>query len=423
MSTVAASNASVGRAGRRFRPLESLGRRVIEGGLGRVRVGEVLVVENGLERSFGSADADGPAGRVRVQVNDGGAYAALAFGGSVGAAEAYMDGLWDCDDLSRLFELLLVNYEALQSVDGPLRALAQPVSRALYFLERNTRRGSRRNIEAHYDLSNEFFSLWLDPTMTYSCGIFASPETTLEEAQVEKIDRACRKLELGPDDQLLEIGTGWGSAAIHAAREYGCRVTTTTISRGQHEFARERVRGAGLEDRVTLLLRDYRDLTGRFDKVLSIEMIEAVGRDYLDGYFGKVSSLLKPDGMALLQAITIRDQFWASAARRRDFLKKYIFPGSCLLSIDAISSRVRRVTDLGMVGLEDIGPHYCETLQRWRRAFLDRREEVLALGFDERFCRMWEYYFSYCEGAFAAGHCSDVQVLLAKPGARPRGLG
>jgi len=419
MTTMTTPGPSV-RARRGFRPAETLGRRLVRAALGRITAGELTLVEAG-ERTIAG---DGSRGRrVTVRVNDPAFYAAVAFGGSLGAAEAYLDGAWDGEDLAGLFELLLTNYGALQSVSGPLSAAMRPLSRAAYLLQRNTRRGSRRNIEAHYDLSNDFFALWLDPTMTYSCAIFEREGAALEAAQVEKIDRACRKLDLRPDDHLLEIGTGWGSAAVHAAREYGCRVTTTTISDRQLEFARERVREAGLEDRVTLLKRDYRALEGRFDKVLSIEMIEAVGRDFLDAYFGRVGALLKPEGLALIQAITIRDQHWASAARARDFLKKYIFPGSCLLSVESMARSIRRASDMRVLDLEDIGPHYAETLRRWRHAFLERMDDVRRLGFDERFCRMWNYYLTYCEGAFEARHCSAYQMLLSKPLARPRPLG
>lgn len=396
----------------------SIGRKLVRGALGRITEGRLTLVDGGERVSVGEASG---AARLDIEivVRDQAFYGALAFGGALGAAESYMDGAWECDDLAGLFELLLNNYEALRSVEGPLRAALAPLSRAAYWLQRNSRSGSRRNIAAHYDLSNEFFALWLDPTMTYSCGVFEDASTTLEAAQLAKIDMALGALEIGPGDHLLEIGTGWGSVAIRAARDYGCRVTTTTVSRRQYELAKARIEEAGVSGRVELLLTDYRDLTGSYDKVISIEMIEAVGLAYLDTYFGKVSSLLKPDGLALIQAITIRDQFWASAARTRDFLKKYIFPGSCLLSVEAMSRSVRASTDMRVLGLTDIGPHYAETLRRWLRTFDERIEEVRALGFDERFERMWRYYLTYCEGAMRARHCSDVQLLLGKPSARP----
>jgi len=354
---------------------------------------------------------------VTLRVLDPRFYAAAAFGGSLGIAEAYIDGAWETDDLAGLIEIITVNLSAMESLEGPLARLGAPLSRAAYWLERNTRAGSRRNIVAHYDLGNEFFSLFLDPTMTYSCAVFENGADTLEQAQREKIDRACRKLALGPTDHLLEIGTGWGALAIHAASRYGCRVTTTTISDEQHRFAEHRVRDAGLQDRVTVLKRDYRDLqrVGQFDKLVSVEMIEAVGRNNLGTFFEACSNCLKPHGAALIQAIVIRDQFFEQASRRRDFLKKYIFPGSCLPSVAAMIDAVNAHTDLRTWHLEDIGPHYVTTLRLWRDAFVSRFEEVSRLGFDDRFVRMWEYYLGYCEGAFRARHVGDVQLLLTKP--------
>ena len=289
---------------------------------------------------------------------------------------------------------------------------------ARMWLRRNTVGGSRRNIRAHYDLSNEFFGLFLDPSMTYSCAIFENGAETLEAAQVEKIDRACRKLELKPTDHLLEIGTGWGAMSLHAATKYGCRVMTTTISDRQHEMAERRIQEAGLQDRITLLKEDYRNLTGQYDKLVSIEMVEAVGAGNIDGYFKQCAALLKPDGAALVQAIVIRDKFFKSAARSNDFLKEYIFPGSCLLSVQRIVEAVAKKTDLRVWEMRDFGAHYVRTLSIWRERYMSRLDEVRAMGYDERFVRMWEYYLAYCEGAFRARHVGDVQVLLTKPGWR-----
>lgn len=392
--------------------LEAAGRRVVAAALSRITHGGVRVVEGDqVMQSPGAADAP----HVTVHVRDPAFYAAAAFGGSVGIAEAYIDGVWDCDDLAGLIETLTTNLSAAESLEGPLSRLLEPLSRLAYFLERNTRAGSRRNIMAHYDLGNEFFALFLDPTMTYSCAVFENGATTLEEAQLEKIDRACRKLELRPTDHLLEIGTGWGALAIHAATRYGCRVTTTTISDRQHALATARVREAGLHDRITILKRDYRDLTGSFDKLVSIEMLEAVGAENLGRYFEVCSRCLKPDGAALIQTIVIRDQYFARAARRRDFLKKYIFPGSCLPGVAAMLEAVNQRTDLRTWHLEDIGPHYATTLRMWNESFMARLDAVRAMGFDDRFIRMWAYYLAYCEGAFRARHVGDVQLLLTKP--------
>lgn len=411
------------------RPLESLGRRIVHGALAGVRLGGIRLVDGAGEVLSESPRGDDMSDIVEVQVLDPSFYNAAAFGGSVGVAEAYMDGAWRCDDLATLIEIITVNASAMERLEGPIARALSPISKAAYWLERNTRAGSRRNIQAHYDLGNEFFSLFLDPTMTYSSAIFERGAKTLEEAQVEKIDRACRKLSLQATDHLLEIGTGWGALAIHAARKYGCRVTTTTISEEQHRLATTRVREAGLGERVTVLQRDYRDLPGEFphafDKLVSIEMIEAVGRANIGTYFDVCSTCLKPTGAALIQAIVIRDQYFERAAARRDFLKKYIFPGSCLLGVAAMLEAVRDRTDLRLWHLEDIGPHYATTLRMWREAFMSRLDDVRRLGFDERFIRMWEYYLAYCEGVFRARQVGDVQVLLTKPMCRmaPVGLG
>lgn len=397
--------------------LESLGRRLVRTTLARMKHGRVRLIDrHGLVEAESAVDpARLPV--VTVRVLDPRFYAAAAFGGSLGIAEAYIDGAWETDDLAGLIEIITVNLSAMESLEGWLAGLCTPLSRAAYWLERNTRAGSRRNIVAHYDLGNEFFSLFLDHTMTYSCAVFENGADSLEQAQREKIDRACRKLDLRPTDHLLEIGTGWGALAIHAASRFGCRVTTTTISDEQHRFAERRVREAGLRDRVTILKRDYRDLqaVGQFDKLVSVEMIEAVGRNHLGTFFEVCSKCLRPDGAALVQAIVIRDQFFEAASRRRDFLKKYIFPGSCLPSVAAMIGEVNARTDLRTWHLEDIGPHYVTTLRLWRDAFMNRLEDVRRLGFDDRFIRMWLFYLAYCEGAFRARHVGDVQWLLTKP--------
>lgn len=411
-----AANAAVAAPG----VLESLGRRLVIAALARITQHRVRLVDaqGSYETRPAAGSASGP--MVTVRVLDPRFYAAAAFGGSLGIAEAFIDGAWETDDLAGLIEIVTLNMDAMESLEGPLARLLAPLSRAAYWLERNTRAGSRRNIVAHYDLGNEFFSLFLDPTMSYSCAVFENGAATLEQAQREKIDRACSKLHLRPTDHLLEIGTGWGALAIHAASRYGCRVTTTTISDEQHRFAEGRVREAGLHDRVTVVKRDYRDLAGkgRFDKLVSIEMIEAVGREHLGTFFEVCSNCLKPQGAALIQAIVIRDQFFERASRRRDFLKKYIFPGSCLPSVAAMIHAVNARTDLRTWHLEDIGPHYVTTLRLWRDAFMSRIEQVRRQGCDDRFIRMWEYYLGYCEGAFRARHVGDVQLLLTKPQCR-----
>jgi len=296
--------------------------------------------------------------------------------------------------------------------------VARPLLKVFHWLNRNSKSGSARNIAAHYDLGNALYRLILDETMAYSCGIFADEHTTLAQASRAKFDVACRKLDLKSHDHLLEIGTGWGGLAIHAARHYGCRVTTTTISREQHAYARSQIAAAGLSDRVTLLLEDYRDLHGSYDKLVSIEMIEAVGARYLDTYLRKCASLLRPEGAMLLQAITIQDQYYKQALRSVDYIQRFIFPGSFIPSVKAIAASLARVTDLKIFHLEDIGPHYARTLAAWRNNFFEHIAEIKRLGFSESFARLWEFYLCYCEGGFAERQLGDVQMLLTKPACR-----
>jgi cyclopropane-fatty-acyl-phospholipid synthase len=314
--------------------------------------------------------------------------------------------------------LMVINRHLMNDVDSGWSRVSAPLLKMAHWLNRNDKTGSRRNIAAHYDLGNRFFELFLDETMAYSCGIFAGPGSTLLEASIAKFDAACSKLALRPDQHLLEIGTGWGGLAIHAARHYGCRVTTTTISREQYDFAREQVARAGVGDRVTLLLEDYRDLRGSYDALVSIEMIEAVGHQYLDTYFRQCSNLLQTGGAMLLQAITIRDQFYDQARRSVDFIKRFIFPGSFIPSVQALVNSVARATDLKLFHMEDLGPHYARTLKLWRERFLARQADVRALGYPEAFVRMWEFYLCYCEGGFEERQLGDVQMLLTKPRSR-----
>jgi cyclopropane-fatty-acyl-phospholipid synthase len=369
---------------------------------------------------FGTDAANGPAATVRI--HDARTFAELAFGGSIGAAEAYMLGFWDADDLTSVIRVLLRNRAVLDGLETGAARLKAPLQRALHWLNRNTRAGSRRNIAAHYDLGNEFFALWLDPSLMYSAAFFPSPTTTLEEASAAKNELICRKLSLSPADRLLEIGTGWGGFALHAARNFGCRIISVTISREQHELACRRVHEAGLADRVTVLLADYRELDpavhGTFDKLVSIEMIEAVGHDHQPALFRKCAEMLRPDGAMLLQAITIADQQYDRARRSVDFIQRHIFPGSCLTSVTNMSAVLTRATDLRIAHLEDIGPHYATTLALWRARFRARGAEIRALGFPETFMRMWEYYFCYCEAGFRERAIGDVQLLLVRPECR-----
>jgi cyclopropane-fatty-acyl-phospholipid synthase len=400
--------------------LERAGRRGVLASLERLSIGRIVVHEDGATRAFGPADG---ALRVALTVEDPAFYAAIARGGSLGAAESWLRGEWRCDDLAALVELLARERAALGRLDGPLARLAGPAQRVAHALRRNTRRGSRRNIAAHYDLGNDFFAAFLDPTLTYSCAVFDSPGADLEHAQRAKYERLCRKLALEPGMEILEIGSGWGGFALHAAERHGCRVTTTTISRAQHERVREQIAEAGLEDRITLLLEDYRDLRGRFDRLVSIEMIEAVGPEYLDDYFRACSDRLAPDGRMALQAIVIAEQAYESARRSVDFIKRYVFPGGHLPSVGAMAASVARASDLRFAHLEDLTPHYVETLRRWASRFVEVRGDLLRRGYEERLLRVWEFYLRYCEGGFAARHIGLLQLVLDKPLCRAQGAG
>ena len=353
-----------------------------------------------------------------IDVRDAGFYRALAAQGSVGAGESYMDGLWHCDDLVSLVRILVRNRALSDAVDRGIARLGGILLKGWHVLRRNTRGGSRRNIAAHYDLGNPLFKLFLSEDLMYSSAIYAREDETLEAASWRKLDRICRKLEIKPTDHVIEIGSGWGGFALHAAGRFGCRVTTTTISREQYDLARERVAAAGLGDRVEVLLEDYRDLEGRYDKLVSIEMVEAIGHQYLESYFATAARLLKDDGMALVQAITIEDHRYQQALQSVDFIKRFIFPGSFIPALSALLGAAASASDLRAFNVEDIGSSYALTLKAWRDRFLARLPEVRALGYDERFIRMWEFYLAYCEGGFRERSIGDVQLLLVKPGSR-----
>lgn len=394
-----------------MKTLDALGRRILLGRLARLAHGRLFLEEAwGGRHEFGRDDAP----RATLVVRDPRFYRAIVLGGHLGAVEAYLDGWWDTDDLTALVQVMVRNHEVLDSLEGGWARLAQPVRRAWHTWRRNSRRGSRRNIAAHYDLGNEFFSQFLDDTLTYSCGIFEGPDATLRDASIAKYDRICRKLDLTPGDHVIEIGTGWGGFALHAAGRYGCRVTTTTISGAQHALATERIADAGLSDRVTILQTDYRDLTGTFDKLVSIEMIEAVGHRFYGAFFRKCAELLRPGGRMALQAITIDPRFYDRARREVDFIKRYIFPGANIPSLPVLRRAAEGRARLSLLHLEDITPHYAETLKRWRQNFIARRDRLRALGFSEEFRRLWQFYFCYCEGGFRERFLGDVQMVFAR---------
>jgi cyclopropane-fatty-acyl-phospholipid synthase len=395
----------------------SIARRAMIRLLENLKVGSLVVHDRGETLSFG-ATASPAEPHAEIRVHDPAAWRKVLMGGALGSGESYMEGDWSSPKLAEVIRLFSANIAVLQSMDSGKSLLRRAGLRLAHAFNSNTPRGSRRNISAHYDLGNDFFELFLDDSMMYSSAVFPDRGASLEVAAVHKLKLLCEQLELAEDDHLLEIGTGWGGLAIYAARNYGCRVTTTTISREQYEFARERVRKAGLEDRVTLLCEDYRDLQGQFDKLVSVEMIEAVGHQFYQDYFRKCSSLLKPDGLMVIQAITMADQRYEAARDSVDFIKRYIFPGGCLPSIEVISRHLREDTDMQMTQLRDITEHYADTLAHWRQRFFDRIEEVRRQGFDETFVRMWDFYLSYCEGGFRERIISTVQLTFAKPGYR-----
>jgi cyclopropane-fatty-acyl-phospholipid synthase len=391
-----------------------IARRFLLGLMGRLDGGRLELVEDyagGRRLAFGPADA--PL-RATVTVRAPAAYRHV-LRGSTGLADAYVAGWWDADDLVAMFRIAARNMAPLDRLRRRWHPLLHAGQRLARMVPRNDRRRARRHIAAHYDLGNDLFELFLDPALVYSCAYFESPDAGLAEAQVAKLERICRTLELRPGERLLEIGSGWGALAIHAAREHGALVTTTTISREQHDLAVERVRDAGLSDRVTVLLEDYRDLTGRYDKLVSIEMIEAVGWQYFDLFFQRCAELLEPDGLMLLQAITIDDDAFEVEKASRSFANTHVFPGGCLPSLPAIGRSVAARSDLRPVWSDDITDHYVTTLGHWRAAFEDNAERAAALGYDRRFRRLWRLYLAYVEAGFAERRIGDVQLLLAKP--------
>ncbi len=379
--------------------------------LRRMRGGRLTVHDGCDVWHFGTDDAELSAS---ITIHSRRMYRRMVSGGELGIAASLIDGDWSCDDLTALVRMAIRSSEVTSRMETGWGWFSQVWGRILHAWRRNTRGRARRNIHQHYDLGNEFYRLWLDETMNYSAAVFESPQVSLRDASVAKMRRCCESLALQPQDHLLEIGTGWGGLAVFAAESYGCRVTTTTISDEQYHFARHRVQQAGLEHRVTVLRQDYRDLRGTYDKLVSIEMIEAVGHEFLDTFFGKCGELLQPDGLMLLQAIVIEDCKYRSYLRSTDFIRHYIFPGGCLPSVGTLIAAASRAARMRPLLLEDLAPHYAETLRRWRHAFHARLSDIDRLGFDDRFVRMWDYYLAYCEAAFRERQVNDVQLLLAK---------
>jgi cyclopropane-fatty-acyl-phospholipid synthase len=378
--------------------------------------GCIYLIDGNQDFTFGDINSSD---KVTVTVFSQEFYVFLGSAGVLGASEAYTAGYWKADNLVLLTQIILKNKSIMKSIDSGLgKILLNLINGYIHSNRENTLNGSKKNILAHYDLSNEFYKLWLDSTMTYSAAFFKEKSASLEDASIEKLDRLCRKLDLKESDNVLEIGTGWGSFAIHAAKKYGCHVTTTTISDAQFEYASNRINEENLQSKITILNKDYRDLEGKYDKLISIEMIEAVGYEFIPDFFKTSSSLLNPNGLMALQGITYNDQGFDTYKNSVDLIKKYIFPGSCLISIDHITDVIKKKTDLSIVDFEDITTHYVETLKRWRTNFLNSIDQVKELGFSDAFINMWEFYLVYCEAGFAERHIGDVQIVFAKSEAR-----
>jgi len=392
--------------------LQRFARSVVFRALGAIRRGRLIVTD-----SLGTEAFAGPAAgpEVAITVRDPAFYGKMLRGGVNAVDDAYLDGGWDCDNLTALFRLFIQSPDSADQLSTNRWSwLSRLRERRAHLRRSNTRGGSQSNIRSHYDLGNDFFRLWLDETMAYSSGVFPTFDATLREASLEKFDRVCRKLDLQPTDHVLEIGSGWGGFAIHAATRYGCRVTTATISQEQYRVACERIEAHGLRDRVEVLCCDYRDLPGQYDKLVSIEMVEAVGDEFLDDYFRQCGRLLRPHGSFVIQAIVMPERRYPQYRRSVDFIQRHVFPGGFLPSVSAILESIGRTSDLRLSHLEDFSPHYAETLRRWRSTFLERLAEVRALGYPERFIRLWDYYLCYCEAVFAEREVGVVQIQFDK---------
>jgi cyclopropane-fatty-acyl-phospholipid synthase len=396
--------------------IKRLSRSLIFRLLDKMDYGGITHIDSGERRDFGSVSNKEMS--CEVSIHSSSFYRKLAFGGLLGAADSYIQGDWSCDDLVKLMQIVLRNPVLAESVGGRAGRFLRPLASIKHLLNRNTQSGSRRNIASHYDLGNEFFSLWLDETMAYSSGIFPNNKSSLYEASMAKFDRICRKLALKKSDHLLEIGTGWGGFALYAAEFYGCQVTTTTISQKQYEHVLRLVEERELTDRITVLCEDYRALTGKFDKLVSIEMVEAVGHQYFDEYFRVCSDRLENHGSMLLQSIIVHEHRYAKYLRSVDFIQHFIFPGGSVPSVGAICRSLGRSTDFRIAHLEDLTPHYAETLARWRERFSEKLEQIQKLGFSDEFIRTWEFYFAYCEGGFRERVVGDIHLLLTKSGCR-----
>ena len=401
--------------------VNTFARRTVLNKFSSLTGGRIHLVEGEQKKSFGTCGQDHL--QATVAVSNPAFFRKVLVGGTIGSAESYIDNDWGCDDLTGLIRIMIRNMDSVTAMEKRWSGLRSIYHRYRHLGRKNTVEGSRRNIHEHYDLGNSFYHLFLDPTLNYSAGIFDEslggklfPKATspMHAASLVKMRHICERLQLKPEHSVIEIGTGWGALAIFMAENYGCHVTTTTISKEQHRHATAAVKAKGLEDRITVLQKDYRDLDGKFDRLVSIEMIEAVGHQFLDTYFARCDSLLKQDGAMLIQAIAIGQQNEEAYRKGVDFIRAYVFPGGCLPSIGSISASIGKSTTLRMIGLEDISQHYADTLCHWRVEFVNKLDEVRSLGFDDTFIRLWHFYLCYCEAAFAERRCNSLQILFAK---------
>ncbi len=398
-----------------MKTLDGICRKMLFDKLLTIKEGSIeMIGPSGDSHLFGEPNAP-THHRAIVNIRKQRAYSRIALGGSVGTGESYVDGDWDSPTLVALVRVFVLNREVLNALDSGSGKIFEPLQKFLHFLRANGESQARKNIKAHYDLGNDFFSLFLDESWMYSSGYFNTPESTLSEAQFEKNDRLCRRLKLNSSHHLLEIGTGWGGFAVHAAKNYGCHVTTTTISKAQYDFAAARIKKENLEDKITLVFKDYRTLEGQYDRLVSIEMIEAVGVKFLDTYFEKCASLLKPDGVMALQAILIQDQFFEQAARSVDFIQTHIFPGSAIPSVARISESIKDFTDMRLEHFEDFGGHYARTINEWAKNLARHEDHITRMGYPESLKRLWNYYFAYCEGGFLEKQISVGHFFFTKP--------
>ncbi|WP_350979134.1 cyclopropane-fatty-acyl-phospholipid synthase family protein [Shewanella sp. AC34-MNA-CIBAN-0136] len=395
---------------------DSLARKILLRALAHLAEGHLTIVDGNQTSEFGDPKSEVHA---TMQVQHANFYRQVVFGGSIGAGEAYIQGHWCSPDLTKVVQVFAQNLALLDNIERYFSWLSNGVNRIKHIFNRNSETGSKRNILAHYDLGNDMYKEFLDPEMMYSSALYPADDSSLNEAQLHKLHTICERLELTPGQTLLEVGTGWGALAIYAAKHYGVHVTTTTISDAQFDYAQARVKQEGLEDRITLLKQDYRLLTGEYDRVVSIEMIEAVGHEYLAGFFEKLQHLLKPSGRMLIQAITIADQRYDSYRKSVDFIQRYIFPGGCLPSVSEMTKHIAKKTDMVTWSIDDMGKDYARTLKHWHENFDAAYDKIKALNYGDDFIRMWKFYLSYCEGGFLERTTSTVHLVAVRPQYRP----